>query len=235
MKRLLLILTLGVVPFLSGCYTTGLSMGEHGSFNYANFVYGLYSENKSYDKKVARPDYPINLAVAQVGEVAPPEKMINKLNGYSNIFSSIMPISAGGDINSDYRQSYQKDSQNDQANIESRMRKMLLAAKDRGADYLFIFGGSAQYGMSYNMLSILDLTLVGTFIFPSNDISSEGKVAGALIEVATGRVVFEISAESELKKSYASAYANNKEGEVLKELRNTLIQDLTDKFIQKLG
>jgi hypothetical protein len=215
---------------LSGCYTTGLSMREKGSFNYTNLVYGLYDEDTSNFPESAKLEKPIRLAIAQVGENAPPEAMLNELAGKKYLISKVAVIPAGGNETNYY--SNQKEP--DQEEFAKKMKKMRNLAKDLGTDYLFLFGGSADYGSSANWLQFFDITLVGGYLIPSNKIKAEGRAAGVLIDVKTGRVIFVVNAEAEKQEHAPTFVAYDRQEDVVVKLRDELVYKITTNFIDKL-
>ena len=112
---------------------------------------------------------------------------------------------------------------------------MRRLAKDLGTDYIFLFGGSADYGTSVSWIQILDLSIVGGFIIPSNTIKAEGRAVGALIDVQTGKVLFMVNAEAR-KKGYAPTYtAADTQEEVVVKLRDELVDDITRNLIERLN
>jgi hypothetical protein len=233
MKRILTIAGLIVMTCLiSGCYTTGLSLREVGRFNYSNFIYGLYGDQTVSKKETSMLRKPIKLAVAQVGENAPPRIMLDKLKNEKSMISLLETIPVGG-MERGYYGSDQKEI--DKNDFQQQMVKMRQLTKDLGADYLFIFGGSADYGYAPNLLQVFDITIVGAYVLPSVKHMAEGRASGALIDVNDGRVIFVVDAESKLTK-HTPSYLNYYEGndQILVQLRNDLVSNLSDKFIDKL-
>ncbi len=219
------------VVFVAGCQTTGLSLREQGNFNYSNFIYGLYDGQTDSAKETKSFVKPIKLAVAQVGENAPPKLMLEKLGSQNDLIASVSVIPVGGN-QSNY---YGNDKTQDAVDFGSRMGKMRKLAKDLGADYLFLFGGTSEMGERQSWLGIMDLTIVGAFIFPTHKIVTEGKATGALIDVETGKAVFMVSSQ-EAKDDYGTTYnLYGKQEQVLAALRDALVDSLTDQFIKKLG
>ena len=214
---------------VSGCYTTGLSMRETGQFNYSNLIYGLYDESDSAAKQEVL-DKPIKLAVAQVGENAPPVAMLNALAEQKYLISKVSVIPAGGS-----ETNYGNNQNNtNKEEFNKRMVKMRKLAKDLGANYIFLFGGSADYGYTANWLQFFDITLVGGYILPSNKITAEGRAAGALISVETGRVVFLVNSEAKKQARSATFTVDSRQEEVVVKLRDDLVVSLADEFIEKL-
>ena len=233
MKRIKNMTILIIMVFMiSGCYSTGLSLRESGQFNYSNFVYALYG-----DKPVAREDdsrmsKPIALAVAQVGEHTPPKEMLDILREERGLIASVQTIPAGGPEPDRYGRNENDIKKSD---VEDQMSRMRHLARDLGADYLFIFGGSVDYGHKPNILSILDITIVGAYIFPSVKHMADGRASGALVDVHNGRVLLVTDAQTDVSKITPS-YLDYSQGEdqVLAKVRREIALELADKFIEKL-
>jgi len=225
-------LIVGMIVFLlSGCQTTGLSLRERDGFNYSNFLYSAYGQSK--DSGVARTALrsPIKLSVAQIGEETPPAVFLEKIQNEASLIAKVQPLPAAG-----YAPDRAAKPEVEQLAIETMIFKMKMLAKDLGTDYLFIYGGSADYGSNPNFWSFLDMTLVGMYVFPSVDHVAEGKVSGALIDVESGKVLFVVSAQSKMSASapsYGSYYGY--QNPVLPKLRDDLVKKIADQLIQKLS
>lgn len=220
-----------VTVLISGCYTTGLSLRESGSFNYSNFIYGLYGNETSVSEKDKKIERPIRLAVAQVGENVPQKIILEKLEGEQYLISKVVPLPVGGNEPNYYNN---KDNKNEIEEFEKRTVKMRQLAKDLNADYIFLFGGSADIGATPNLFQFLDITIIGGFILPSNKIEAEGRASGALINVETGKVIFLVSSDAKVS-SYAPTYIlDGEQNQVLVKVRDGLVTKLADEFIQKL-
>ena len=121
-KNAYLTALLFAVFVMTGCTGTGLSLRERGSFNYSNFVYGLYDKEGAPKSEKRNVNRPIKLAVAQVGENAPPQSLIDKLRGEHNLFSQVIPLPAGGTE----PQYYGNEKNYNTAEFEEKMVKMRL-------------------------------------------------------------------------------------------------------------
>ncbi len=232
MKRVItLVLVLAVMVVVSGCYTTGLSMRERGSFNYTNLVYGLYDNESPREGDNVKLEKPIKLAVAQVGENTPPEAMLNALKGKKDLISKVAAIPAGGEETNYY--SEQKAPK--QEEFVKRMKTMRNLARDLGVDYILLFGGSADYGSSASWLQAFDITLIGGYLIPSNNIKAEGRAAGALVDVKTGRVLFIVSADAKKQEHAPTFVAPDRQEDVVVKLRDELVDKITTNFVDKLA
>jgi hypothetical protein len=219
-----IIVVLFLLVFLSGCYSTGLSVREKGSLNYSNFVYGLYNNSSADENNLKKIDFPISLGVAQIGEAKAPKLFIDKLKENSLLITKIVSMPSGAG----YEES------------EEGSKKMRSLAQDLGVDYIFIFGGSADFRSTQNWTGVFDITIIGGFIFPSNAVTIEGKTSGALVDAKSGRVILIVDEEGTLKESVATyklqsfncsgGYAD----EMFAKLRDDLVLGLSEKLINKL-
>ncbi|MCD4781742.1 MAG: hypothetical protein K8S27_14530 [Candidatus Omnitrophica bacterium] len=218
---------------LSGCYTTGLSIRETGAMNLTNYVYSMYDGKSDTRQKTHYIKKPIKLAVAQVGEVAPQNTVIEKLSQQRQLIYSVTTVPSG-----EVTSHSQSNGGNgpDRSEVAVVMKKMCYLANDQGADYLFIFGGSTDFKTTPNFLQFFDITLIGAYIIPGTQHDAEGRASGALIDVRSGKVVFMANASASVSKRTPS-YLNydDRNNAVFMELRNALVDKLSDDFIDKLS
>jgi len=71
-------------------------------------------------------------------------------------------------------------------------------------------------------------------VVPSVNVHAEGKAAGALVEVASGRIVFLTSVEARQSGLCRSYYTDDKTDEMNVTLRDTLHKKLAGVILQKL-
>ena len=220
-----------------GCSQSGLSPHEGGRQSYPMLMYtaaGPYDDNA----KAVSVRTPTKVAVAQVGEVAPPQAMLDGLRGHPELFRRVVPVTGvftAVDADAPPRSSAPGDPPAvavAQANQLPRMRAM---AAGLGMDYLLVFGGTIDHGEQGSGLQLLDLTIVGAFVVPSHGVTVNGRAAGSLIDVHTGQVVMNFSAEAKGSGAAPSAFvANVEEGSVLKN-RDELIQKLTADVVGQMA
>ena len=230
-----MVLVLGCAVVLAGCTTTGLSTYERGGFNYTNFVYGMYDSKESKGDKPIALKRPVAIAVAQVGENAPPQLALRKLDSERGLINKVVIIPAGSDQQNDYYGygSAPKENMKPES-FEERAVKMRRLAQDLGADYIFLIGGSAEMRGTQSWLGVLDFTIVGAFIFPTQQLIADGKAVGAFLDASTGRVVFIVNTQKQITTRATSYNFTGKQDELIKNLRDALTNDLTEKFIDQL-
>jgi len=212
---------------LTGC-ESHLSPRETRTQNYSAFVFSLYDNPRPLAQSTP-PTIPIRVAVAQVGEIAPPQLMLDRLRQRGELFARVEGIPGlfeelycnnnQGPLNASERQQ-----------VRDRVSRLQRLAQDLGMDYLFIYGGSIDHYVRENPLQVLDLTIVGAFIVPSREVRAIGKAAGALIDARSGAVVFITSADTE-KTGLASATSEDgKQMKVLEDTRESLHLRLADQL-----
>lgn len=229
-KATLLIAATGVALLLTGCETTGLSPRETGRGSYSHFVYQMAREQQPV---AASTDMrkPIRLAVAQVGEVAPSTNILNRLKSNSDQIASVIALPLPSAIS----EPWDRHAAARQETPVARLSEIRSLARAMGADQVLIFGGSIDTRSSRNPLAILDVTIVGTAIFPSTEIHAEGKAAGILVDVATGAIRFQVDAEQTASGATPSAFAYEKKDSVRVKTRDALAANLADEFLRKLA
>ena len=228
---------------LAGCTSSGLSPRETDRQNYSSLVYSLYelpaTPADAADAPLAAPPKlarPARVAVAQVGEVAPPQALLAKLRGRPDLFSRVesisgttAPIGPGGEFPQQAAYSSPAPGSQEQVRLDvSRMRRM---ARDMGMDCLLVIGGTMDYATHGNGLAILDLTIVGAFVVPSKEITAKATAAGALVDVESGRVVLTASADAGKGGLASTATQEGGELNVLRQARDEVVDKLADSVV----
>jgi hypothetical protein len=223
-----------LVGLLTGCETTGLSLRETGQASYSHFVYQMARQQAAAAPKPRPLHRPVRLAVAQVGEVAPPSEMLQQLRQHPDIIASVtaLPLPGEGRASTYGRPGEELGLISE--NTTNRLTEVRTLARSLGADQIFIFGGSIDTRASRNAWAPLDFTLVGMTIFPSASVHAEGKAAGVLIDVESGGLRGQVQAEQKKQGSAPSAFAGEKTDAVRVKVRDALAASLADELIQKL-
>ena len=145
-----------------GCESSGLSPREAQGDDYATFA-SLVSQPLPYTAELAASSQPARplilpakLAVAQVGEVAPPQKLIDLLSNGGKTWSLVSPVN-GLVERYDGRRFSTGDAQ-------AQGQEMRRYARELGADYLFVFGGTVDRSKDDTGLALADATIIGAFI-----------------------------------------------------------------------
>ena len=245
------------VGLLAGCSSEGLSPRESGQQSYNMVMYKAAGQQRpavvsgpavaapmspSYDGPVVvavtseRVATPAKIAVAQLGEVAPPAAMMDALRAHPELFRRVLSVPGTFDSpvnNGSDRPAFAAPPAADagQADVLVHMRSI---AGSVGADYLLVFGGQIDHGHQDSGLELLNLTIVGAFIVPSQPIVVDGKAAGSLIDVRSGQIVMNFSAQAKGSGAAPSAFVGNvEEGAVLKN-KDELVQKLTADVVAQM-
>jgi len=230
----LLIPALAGLAFLTGCDTNGLSSREvHNS--YAALINSAYRQSSEATNHTPLAP-PIQLAVAQIGEVAPDATLITNLQHRSELVSHVIPLPMPGNgaENNGY---YQPNSEkaNDPEKLAAQFQAVRNLSREAGAHYLLIVGGSIDSFTTHNYLTLLDPTVIGGFILPAVKVSADGKAAGACIDADTGRVIFLVNTETHESLSSPDAFVEDHRQLLNHQVRAELLNQLAAKFIQNHG
>lgn len=230
MKLLLLSLVVPLSIVLVGCETTGLSYREQ-SGQYANFVTSLYQNHSSGSREAVSVQVPAHIAVAQIGEVTPSRILIERLEREPQWISKVSPLPFPGEKRRYYSGDRNETSSEEMQKQATGLRNL---AREMGAKYLLIAGGQIDSYDTQNPGAALDFTIVGAAVVPGTRVSAEGKGAAALIDVATGRVIFLVSSEQNKSSLSPTFFAGSKRTTVNRQLRDELIAKLGEEFLERL-
>ena len=216
-----------MVSLLAGCQTTGLSFREKGVTTYSRYVLSLPANTNA----PAPLKLPARLAVAQVGEAAPTDQVLQELLRHPEIFSSAfgLPLPAEDEPRYGWREHAPP------IDYAAHLRAIQLMARNEGADYIFLFGGNLDSWRKNNVLSIFDLTIVGGVILPGTKISLEGKAAGILLETTHLQPVSILNVETNASSYSPDLLVDGKEAEMRVEMRDKLMADLTTKLMHTVS
>jgi hypothetical protein len=224
-------IAVAVVCLMAGCETTGLSPREHSGVDYPSYILNLHTD--STNTLPQKPVLPVHLAVAQIGESAPPKAMLDALEARTDLIASVVGIPLPANSENQFRYNYKQAEQ--PIDYASRVKAVCHLAKAAGADYIFLFGGSVDSWTDGNFLRIFDITIVGGMIFPGSKINMESKGAGTLIEAATEQPVFFVNAENKQSKYSPDYFSEGKTMDMRVQARDELVQQLRDGLLKKLA
>jgi hypothetical protein len=170
---------------------------------------------------------PTTVAVVQVGEVAPPQRMIDALRKEPAVFARVEAL-PGNDVLGTYaRNPVRSNGSIIQQPARPSLESIRAAAADAGSEYVLLVGGSIEHDSKATPLSLMNITIIGAFVVPSTETRGLAKASAALIDVRTGRIVTSSSAEARDRSLVPSVEAD---GEALK-----LMDRLRDDVAGKLG
>jgi hypothetical protein len=222
-------LTLGVL--VSGCASTGLSPRESHN-HYPAAITGLYRhQHDGPAPRVMR--LPLRLAVAQLGEAAPPDTLVKMLEAEPTAIASVVPVPIPGSTAS--RPGWgRRDEKPDLSELEANLRGAINLARDLNAEYLFVFGGAIDSYTKANALVLFDLTLIGGCIVPGHTVYTEGKISGALVDTRSERATFIVSTDYRKRGGAPSLLAEGALQDQTVEVRDELVTRLGSEFLGKL-
>ena len=223
------ITSLCLVGCLTGCNTTGLSARERGVGTYSKLVYGLYE--KQEDSTPAPLRFPMKLAVAQVGETAPPEGFSEKLRQshpewFSDVIALPLPGEAWYGTNGDAEK--QEELFRQQADSLRRLSRQV------GADYLFMVGGVMHSRAEMKPWVLLDLAILPAFLLPSQKIHIDAQAAGVLIDARSGQIMTFVNAGRSETALAPTALLDEKETTLAMAQKDPLSEALAEKLIDRL-
>ena len=226
------VIAVTAVCLLAGCDTTGLSPRESAGVNYPNYILSLQTGDGNAPEKVSTP---IKLAVAQVGEAAPSEAMLNTLAAKKSLVASVtaLPLPGGADNGLPYNNVTRSFSRN--VDYQDKVKALCGVARATGADYVFLFGGDMDSWQENNPLSVLDITIVADALVPGTKIHVEGKGAGALISTATCRPILFVSADAKDSASSPDYLSSGKTMSMEAAVRDQLAAKLTEQLLNSLS
>ena len=233
---------------LAGCASSGLSHREVRGQDYATYVFamtepapgtvspGLGALAGDVDAtQPARPlKTPARVAVAQLGEVAPPLAMMEKLRAEPELFSSVQPIPGLMDVAAEMDPRGKPHDYSAQKNAQAHAARMRKYARDIGADYLFLYGGTIDRATTASPLILANATIVGAFVVPGEVIQATARASGSLIEVQSGRVVLSVAADGHERKRASSVAREGDEIKVMETLRDEVIDELAEQLKARL-
>jgi hypothetical protein len=222
------------VLLVSGCYYAPPVRSEQGP-DYARYVYSLYdSPRPGAPPQQVHLRFPLNAAVAEVGELSPPQALLETLRPQAQLFGRVEGVPAldepgdGDDRFGRYAAAYgPRDPRLAAAEGRDRMHRLGQFARGMGLDYLLLFGATVDSDAHPTELSALDATLVGAYVVPTWQMEGRARASAVLVDVRTNRVVMTAGAEANARRYAPTA---------TQEWRHEhLVRDLRDEVFRKLG
>jgi hypothetical protein len=113
------------------------------------------------------------------------------------------------------------------------LQELRLMSLDMGSDYLLVYGGSIDFRTKEEaVLKLLDLTIVGAFIIPSEAHSLQGRAIGVLIDVKQNRIVLSTAAETASHGIASSRYSESALRNLITDIRVELQKNLAKEFVK---
>ncbi|MEO6436979.1 MAG: hypothetical protein ABIP55_14635 [Tepidisphaeraceae bacterium] len=246
---------------LAGCTSSGLSHREVRGQDYATYAYAMQEPSTdAYQATVAPADAgaparltpqayisesgprrpvvtPARIAVAQIGEISPPSAMVKALREEKDVFANVQPISGVLDIGAAQVAARAQGRPHDWLThhaAQDHGKRMRQYARDLGADYLFLYGGTLDRSTSGTGLRLADVTIIGAFIVPSRKLEATATASGSLIDVHTGRVALSVGADVRQHRMASSVEMGKKEIELLQAVRDGVVKDLATQLAEQV-
>ena len=233
-SKLFVPVALATAALVAGCTSTGLSARETSGRDVTAYLGAVQlarpgssvmdgiggSGERAASRRVVLP---VSVAVAQIGEVAPPDAMLDALEAEPDLFGEVQAISGN-------TPGYQHD-RNDV--VDRHLDQMLSVARDIGADYLVVYGGTIDQWRKTEPTSGLDLTILGAFLVPSRTLTAEGKSAAFILDAETGRPVATASSEARDRRVSTAVGLEGRSRDQLQDLRDETLDELTAELITR--
>ena len=240
------------VVLMSGCSSDGLSPREDSTNSLPAAVYhqadpapatqvGDQAADRITVAQAKAIKLPIRVGVIQVGEVAPPESMLTAFGKRPDLFNMVEPMPGNMPGNLPGLERERCESRTDdrgeksQVQREDPIRAIRKTAGEMGLDYVLIYGGTVDCSRTPTPLEVFNLTIVGAFIVPSDQVLATGKSAGTLIEVASGHVVMNFSADAKGSAFLPSIEASEVYESMRIGVREDLIRKMTQQTLDRLS
>src|SRR3954447_18982860 len=213
-----------------GCVENGLSLRERPGQDFSRYAMSFYQTAPEEVGPRKPLVLPARIAVAQIGEVAPPQAMLEALRNDKGAFAMVQSVPATPDIVQGWSRDPAQQHDVENAAAKGQASRMLRYARDIGADYLFLFGGTIDHATTGTGLSLADVTIIGAFTVPSKRISAEGRASGILIDARSGRVVLAVGASHNDSRMAPTASQEGDELKLLTAVRDELTKQLAEQL-----
>lgn len=219
--------------------------------NYSALLLDFYrSDPRMHQAAAAAPlavKVPARIAVAQLGELQAASNFVNELRASPELLANVSSIPAvppdlagfyqyteqsvslGG---TERRLAPQKES-SDPLTPKDFLQELRLMSLDMGSDYLLVYGGSIDFRTKEEaVLKLLDLTIVGAFIIPSEAHSLQGRAIGVLIDVKQNRILLSTAADTASHGIASSRYSESALRNLITDIRVELQKNLAKEFVK---
>jgi hypothetical protein len=222
---------------LAGCGSSGAAQRTGQGSDYSQYVFALYDEPRGGATAALQPSFPMNIAVAEVGQLQPSAQLMEALTGEKQLFHRVQPITgiSNGDFYTDPYSTHPAPDGNcrpDGANARLALRRLQRLARDMGMDYLLIVGATIDSQAHSTPLSAMNLTIIGAFVVPAERLTTQGQASSALIDLRTDRVVLTTSSSAgDLTQAPAIAEDGAQDHQV-RAVRDAVYKQLGERFVE---
>ena len=205
---------------LVGCEYEGTQRGVAGH-DYAHDVFSVSDMSSGAPAGEPTLHFPLDVAVAEIGELAPRSAVLKTLRDRSELFGRVEGIPG------------LVDSHDGGTDHGAEMSKLQQVARNLGLEYLLIFGATVDHASRGTELTIFDLTIVGAFVIPSRQVSAQARASAAVIDLRTSRVVLIAGAESKDSMLASAASAWGHEDQMIQASRENVNAELAGQIVQE--
>jgi hypothetical protein len=222
---------------LIGCAPSQSGQRTGQGPDYSKYVFALYDEPGAGATTTLEPSFPMKLAVAEVGQLQPSTKLLAALNAEPNLFRRVEPvtgISNGDSYDDPYSTNGGARSTCDARHTDEprlAMRRVERLARDTGMDYLLIVGATIDSQSNSTPLTGLTLTIIGSFVAPSERLTAQGQASAALIDLRSDRIVMTSSSSADDATQAPVAAEAGVQDQQMRSLRDTVYQRLGHQFV----
>ncbi len=255
-RSMRLILVVFLFAFgLFACFTPAMRYSEvpRGTYqvNYSALLLDFYrSDPRMHQAASAAPlavKVPTRLAVAQLGELNAASNFLAELRTSPELLASVSSIPAvppdlagfyqyteqSVSLGGTEKRSAPQQGASDALTPKDFLQELRLMSLDMGSDYLLVYGGSIDFRTKDEaILKLLDLTIVGAFIIPSEAHSLQGRAIGVLIDVKQNRIVLSTAADTASHGIASSRYSESALRNLITDIRVELQKNLAKEFVK---
>ena len=185
-----------------------------------------------------RPEPPIKLAVAQLGEVSPPKEFLETLESRPDLIAEVIevpfPLSTVRRSHYGSHGAVTTSGAAHKAELERRVQAMLDMSSKLGATHALLVGGHIDTRVLTSPMQILDIAILPMFIIPSKKVEIEAKASGALVDLDSESVVYLMNTTAEAGGITPSAYADQKGESMSITQREKLSRQLATELLERL-
>ncbi len=176
---------------------------------------------------------PVQLAVAQVGEIAPPDELLTRLSAESTVVARAAPIPwpMRDQPRYEYRGFY---PQPNPSTPLDEVKLLTERARALGFTHLLVIGGTLDSSVSDTALNVFDLTIIGMFVVPSREVRVRGEALGGIIDTATGSLVAQVIAKANERDLAPMVVAYDQIETTAYKLEKPLSRDMATQVIEQL-
>jgi hypothetical protein len=103
-----------------------------------------------------------------------------------------------------------------------------------GLNYLLVYGGTIDSNDTATPLQIFNLTVLGCFVVPSEQLWANGRAAGSLLDTPTGKIAMNFSVDARGSALLPLVMKDSASAAMTDGVRAQLIQRMTQQTIDRL-